>query len=67
MSLGSTSESFESVATPMERGVGVIGDGGEKTREEGVGEGLDASVAPGTLGIVMVDEIRRSVRSSLAN
>ena len=50
MSLGSTSENliaFESVSTPLGSGVGVIGDasGGEKIREEGVGEGLDASVA----------------------
>lgn len=68
--LGSTSENliaFESVSTPLGREAGVVGDGGEKKlREEGVGEGLDASVTPGTPGILMVDETRRSM-GSLAN
>jgi hypothetical protein len=67
--LGSTSENliaFESVSTPLGRDAGVVGDGGEKRREEGVGEGLDASVTPGTPGILMVDETRRGM-GSLAN
>jgi hypothetical protein len=60
---------FESVSTPLGREAGVIGDGGEKIREEGLGEGrglVDASVTPGTPGILMVDETRRSI-GSLAN
>jgi hypothetical protein len=68
--LGSTSESliaFESVSTPLGREAGVVGDSGEKRREEGLGEGLlDASVAPGTPGVLMVDETRRRM-GSLAN
>jgi hypothetical protein len=68
--LGSTSENliaFESVSTPLGREAGVVGDGGEKRREEGVGEGLDASVTPGsTPGMLMVDETRRGM-GSLAN
>ncbi len=53
--LGSTSENLiaiESVST-LRREAGVVGDGGEKIREEGAGEGLlDASVTP-TSGILM--------------
>jgi hypothetical protein len=69
--LGSTSENliaFGSVSTPLGREAGVVGGGGEKIREEeGVGEGLDASVTPGTPGILlMVDGTRRST-GSLAN
>jgi hypothetical protein len=67
--VGSTSENliaFESVSTPLGREAGVVGNGGEKRREEGVGEGLDASVTPGTPGMLMVDETRRSM-GSLAN
>jgi hypothetical protein len=67
--LGSTSENliaFDSVSTPLGREAGVVGDGGEKMREEAVDEGLDASVTPGTPGILMVDETRRSI-GSLAN
>ena len=68
--LGSISDNliaFESVSAPLGREAGVVGDGGEKTREEVVGEGLlDASVTPGTPGILMVDETRRGT-GSLAN
>lgn len=69
--LDSTSESliaFGSVSTPLGREAGVVGGGGEKIREEeGVGESLDASVTPGTPGILlMVDGTRRST-GSLAN
>lgn len=67
--LGSTSENliaFESVSTPLGREAGVVGDGGEKNREEGIGEGIDASVTPGTPDILMVDETGRST-GSLAN
>jgi hypothetical protein len=66
--LGSTSKNliaFESVSTPLGREAGVVGNGGENSREEGVGEGLDASASV-TPGILMVDETRRSV-GSLAN
>jgi hypothetical protein len=71
MPLRSISENliaFESVSTPLGREAGVVGDGGEKIREEAVGEGrgLDASVTPGTPGVLMVDETRRSM-GSLAN
>ena len=64
--LGSASENliaFKSVSTPLGREAGVVGEGGEKIREEGVGEGrdLDASVTPGTPGILMVDETRGSL------
>ena len=65
----STSENliaFESVSTPPGREAGVVGDGGERTREEGFGEGLDASVTLGTPDLLMVDETRRSM-GSLAN
>jgi len=69
--LGSTSMNliaFESVSMPLGREVGVVEDGGEKIREEAVGEGRspDASDTPGTPGILMVDETRRSM-GSLAN
>ena len=40
--VGPTSENliaFESVSTPLGRQAGVVGDGGEKIREEGVGRG----------------------------
>ncbi len=66
---GTSSENliaFGSVSTPLGRGAGVVGDAGEKMREEEVGEGLDASVTPGTPDKVMVDETRRSM-GSLAN
>ena len=59
----STSENliaFESVSTPLGRRAGVVG---ERIKEEGVGEGLDSSVTPGTPGIMMVDETRRSTKS----
>ena len=64
--LGSTSESLiglGSVSTPLGREAGVVGGGGENTNEEGVGEGLDASVTRGAPGILMVEETRRSMGS----
>jgi len=71
ITLGSTTMNlipFESVSMPLGREAGVVGDGGEKIRDKGVGEGRspDASVTPGTPGILMVDETRRSM-GSLAN
>jgi len=70
--LGPTSENliaFESVSTPLGREAGVVGDNGEKIREEAVGEGrglVDASVTAGIPGTLMVDETGRRM-GSLAN
>jgi hypothetical protein len=54
---------FKSVSTSLGREAGVVGDVREKKGEEGVGEGLDTNVSPGTPGILMVDETRQSMGS----